>query len=42
MTKLGPKRRVLRWRKHFRALLNYSRGYAWSCLLRDRETGRLL
>ncbi len=33
---------LLRWRNHCRALINYSRGYAWSCLLRDRRTGRLL
>jgi hypothetical protein len=36
------KRRLMRWRNHFRALVNYTQGRAWSCLKRDRETGRLL
>jgi hypothetical protein len=31
--------RVCRWRNHWRALVNYSHGYAWSCVKRDRETG---
>lgn len=41
MSKLA-KRRLLRWRNHWRALVNYSQGYAWSCLKRDRKTRRLV
>jgi hypothetical protein len=36
------KRRLHRYRNHWRALVNYSHGYAWSCLKRDRSSGKTL